>query len=554
MISLNRQISAQLNDDHLNGDDEEGKDEDEESPYRDPPEGFVRLRPGCAPFLPPTIFVEYPVELNLKRDDVNFLEPLRHRKLGYKSYWERICVRNAFKRAGFEKSNKFWTSLWSKHQSEAQLSDLECLQKVNHFPASWCVGRKDRLSRTMNTMKRLHGKEFNYHPESFILPSDKDSLLRQLHIDEKGGGKQQGSEQLWIVKPCASSCGRGISVMTSQQVKQLAAKNKKQLVQRYLSNPYLIDGKKFDLRIYVLVSGVDPLRVYVHKEGLTRISTSDYSLRNISNRFAHLTNYSVNKKAMNFKAAQYISTDPSSDLTDIDVSSKSLAEDSHLKDSMKSSADDSETEGFKWSLAAFRNWLTKREGKEKTDETFDRIYDLCVKTMVAAESEITPNVHRVVSYRTNCFELFGLDVILDSNLNPHLLEVNVSPSLMGSSPLDRKIKGMLIADTLHVVGMYPYDANLLRKYSSDSPKPSESASPRSAVFKDGIDSECLSNKTQQLKLAEIGSYNLDQLTGLNLAVPNTFNSMTSCNPFGFVNLSKLMSNQGELFCYLLNLH
>ena len=44
------------------------------------------------------------------------------------------------------------------------------------------------------------------------------------------------------------------------------------------------------------------------------------------------------------------------------------------------------------------------------------------------------------NYRTNCYELFGCDVMLDSRLNPHLLEVNVSPSLMGSSPLDKKIK------------------------------------------------------------------------------------------------------------------
>jgi tubulin polyglutamylase TTLL4 len=70
--------------------------------------------------------------------------------------------------------------------------------------------------------------------------------------------------------------------------------------------------------------------------------------------------------------------------------------------------------------------------------------------MIAAEAEITPRLHNAANYRTNCFELFGLDVILDSSLEPHLLEVNISPSLMGSSPLDKKIKGMLVADILHV--------------------------------------------------------------------------------------------------------
>ena len=61
------------------------------------------------------------------------------------------------------------------------------------------------------------------------------------------------------------------------------------------------------------------------------------------------------------------------------------------------------------------------------------------------------------THRTNCFEILGFDVLIDSDLKPWLLEVNISPSLSSSSPLDKKIKTMLICDSLNLVGVSPYD-------------------------------------------------------------------------------------------------
>ena len=60
----------------------------------------------------------------------------------------------------------------------------------------------------------------------------------------------------------------------------------------------MIDGFKYDLRIYALVTCFDPLKVYLFKEGLARFATQKYtnSQKNVDKRFIHLTNYSVNKK------------------------------------------------------------------------------------------------------------------------------------------------------------------------------------------------------------------------------------------------------------------
>lgn len=112
-------------------------DDEEESFCRDTPEGIIRLRPSQFKGIPPTVFVEYPKELQLERNDVSYLEEIGRRTLGYKSHWERICIRNAFNRSGFSKVDSDWTALWSKHQNPSQMQELNCLQKVNHFPASW---------------------------------------------------------------------------------------------------------------------------------------------------------------------------------------------------------------------------------------------------------------------------------------------------------------------------------------------------------------------------------------------------------------------------------
>lgn len=62
-----------------------------------------------------------------------------------------------------------------------------------------------------------------------------------------------------------------------------------------------------------------------------------------------------------------------------------------------------------------------------------------------------------VPYRNNCFQLFGFDILIDSNLKPWLLEVNLAPSLNGDSPLDLKIKGGLLSDIFTLIGVVPLD-------------------------------------------------------------------------------------------------
>lgn len=60
---------------------------------------------------------------------------------------------------------------------------------------------------------------------------------------------------------------------------------------------------KYDLRVYVLVTNYNPLKIYIYDDGLVRFATSKYSKdpKTLGNKYSHLTNFSINKKAPGFK-------------------------------------------------------------------------------------------------------------------------------------------------------------------------------------------------------------------------------------------------------------
>ena len=115
-----------------------------------------------------------------------------------------------------------------------------------------------------------------------------------------------------------------------------------------------------------------------------------------------MTNYSINKKNRGF------------------IQNENLEHDDH---------------GYKWSLTAFMKHLEQIGGID-IDLFWSRIYDLIIKSIISGENYVFNAVKKTCIHRTNCFEVFGYDVMIDSNLKPWLIEINLSPSLACDSPLD----------------------------------------------------------------------------------------------------------------------
>ncbi|KAL4635805.1 tubulin polyglutamylase TTLL4-like [Arapaima gigas] len=363
------------------------------------------LVPSLFPFIPSTLYFSTPNE------KVALLPADQRKLLKWKmSSVTPNVVKHTIARSHFKATKKSydWLGCWGHHMKSTGFKAIREYQKLNHFPGSFQIGRKDRLWRNLSKMQIRFGKrEFSFFPRSFVLPQD-IKLLRKAWEDS-------GSRQKWIVKPPASA--RGIGIQVIHKWSQMP-RRRPLLVQKYLHKPYLISGSKFDLRIYVYVSSYDPLRIYIFNDGLVRFASCKYSssMKSLGNKFMHLTNYSVNKKNSDYQ----------------------------------SNSDDKACQGHKWALKALWEYLGQKG--VNTTLLWEKIKDIAIKTIIASDPYVNMLLKMHVRSPYSCHELFGFDIMLDENLKPWVLEVNISPSLHSSTALDVAIKSQMIRDVLNLAG------------------------------------------------------------------------------------------------------
>ena len=308
--------------------------------------------------------------------------------------------------------NEEWTIAWSSgHIKLNYYQKLNKYQRMNHFPRSNELTRKDLLYKNLSKLKELFpGTKFDFLPESYILPNEFTFLRDEMN---------KNPNQCWIIKPVASSQGRGIFL--TKNISEIP-NNCSMIASRYINNPYLINNKKFDLRIYAFVTSIMPLRIYRFKEGLTRFSTNNYN-SDKNDRCAHLTNYAVNKNNKNYiQNMQPFEVDYNSS---------------------------------KWTLTSLKQYF--EEHNINSELIFDKIDDIIIKTLISCENNLLTAISKYCSFQENCFELYGFDILIDENLNCWLMECNLSPNLHFDAPIDLKIKGEMIAEIFDLIRIVPYD-------------------------------------------------------------------------------------------------
>ncbi|XP_041472097.1 probable tubulin polyglutamylase TTLL1 [Lytechinus variegatus] len=296
-------------------------------------------------------------------------------------------------------------------------------QVLNHFPNHYELTRKDLMVKNIKRYRKDLEKEgsplaekdeqgkymhLDFIPVTFLLPADYNLFVEEF---------RKNPSSTWIMKPTGKARGIGIFLINKlSQIKKWSRDSKTSsfqapsakdayVISKYIDNPLLIGGKKFDLRIYVLVTSYRPLKCYLYRQGFCRFCTVKYSanVNELDNMFIHLTNVSIQKHGDEYNSHH----------------------------------------GGKWTVQNLRLHLEGTRGKEVTDKLFDEMNWQVVHSLRAVSSVMANDRH--------CFECYGYDIIIDDNLKPWLIEVNASPSLTSTTANDRIMKYNLINDTINIV-------------------------------------------------------------------------------------------------------
>lgn len=247
----------------------------------------------------------------------------------------------------------------------------------------------------------------DFLPTTYTLPADYSLFVEEF---------RRNPNTMWIMKPCSKAQGKGIFIINKlSQTKKWANQRWSNgpirdgyVVSRYIEQPLLVGGKKFDLRMYVLVLSYRPLQAFVYREGFARFCNVKYSsdVDDMANPFMHLTNVAVQKNNEDYNSKH----------------------------------------GGKWSIANLCLWVEATRGRHAGEKLLLDIHAVMLHSLRAVQHVIINDAH--------CFECYGYDIIVDDNLKPWLVEVNASPSLTTTTREDRNMKSRLLRDVLELAVLH----------------------------------------------------------------------------------------------------
>lgn len=416
--------------------------------------------------------------------------------------------------------------------------------QTNHFPSFDELCNKAPLSRRLKFYSKLLPDEFDFVPQTWILPQEWESLRAEVvakngaaaSVAQSSGAAATPAASsasaaaakptTYIFKPSTGSQGAGISLAQRLQDVEAIVRRATELgsggptglgpgggssssggmsmtVQEYIGAPLLLNGLKFDFRIYVLLESLEPLRFHLYRDGLARFCTESYtepSGANLRKAFMHLTNSSLNKsnaEKFNVKLTEELSAQERAMLNSELIEGSQAIENRQQQQSQQESKENPSQSAIRSpsppsasssssppaSSSSFGADLMDHDSSKRSIRTV--LSQLRAEGHALSDSAFWAGIARIVSrtlaamwtgayanYKiafpssgalgsapaaeghqgSACMHILGFDILLDSALKPWLLELNCSPSLNVDSTLDLVLKKGMMEKSLAILG------------------------------------------------------------------------------------------------------
>ncbi len=302
----------------------------------------------------------------------------------------------AFRGAGWEPTGGTdWDLFWDAGPPSASaFAALRPGQRINHYPGFPAFGHKGCFHRNLTQARAWTSQPgfFRFHPRTFSIPEEYDRW-RALAEAEPG--------RLWIVKPPREGQGHGISVVRDPDS---VPRTGEWVVQEYLDGPHLIRDRKYVLRFWLLITSLDPLVCYLHDDGVLKQASRRFTTDpdRLSDLRIHLTNPAVHR-------------------VNTDVAWGSL---------------NSDLNGYREVLHA---------AGIDPEPIFAETRDALVQSVIACRDQALRESRGATPHLDGCFELLGPDILVDQDLRPWVLELNVFPSLDVSPESDPAAAAVVLA-------------------------------------------------------------------------------------------------------------
>lgn len=350
----------------------------------------------------------------------------------------------AIKEVGWEETGKAniadvrWV-VWYSDAESRQYPPLVPGQIVNRFPAMADCCRKALFAGLFARLRRLMPADDPLNdptllPLQWALPRQNAELSAHVERGLQAARASGEAPPIFIVKPDAGSKGDGIE-LTPEPCRntRTSAYDRGKVVQQYIE-PLLLDGLKFDLRLYVLLTSAGglgdpgPMQCFLCREGLVRFAVDKYDSAGLDNMHAHLTNFAINKRSGGF---------------------------------VRNDAADGGRDGSKRTVSSVFAALHEAGLIADVEGLWEEIGELTRRALGVVQPVLASA--RDAWAECPAFSVLGLDVLLDRSARPWLIELNVHPSLRIDdscdgpyseevrSPVDEAVKVPMLADALRIV-------------------------------------------------------------------------------------------------------